>query len=299
MRYARFEQDSQIKGRKGQHWTASYIGFVLAKGRPVRRSTWARPRRSTRPWRPGGGRSRSGKRVLPPTPSAAWSGSRWRGSFPPETTTVVLALDGQLTAVPWGALPGDRPGTVLLEQYTLATVPHAPFLLDRLTAPPPSTDDRGILLAVGGVAYDQAPEPAEDETTRSSCWPRAQPETARGRGDGWKEPPGTLAELDAVTMLAGPRPVIRLEGSRAPAPARLLRDLPRARWAHIATHGFFADPRVPLGAAARSQALRSGRPRERVGAGLRNPLVLSGLVLAGANRPRAEVDRLAMTTWAS
>src|SRR5262249_44480854 len=29
--------------------------------------------------------------------------------------------------------------------------------------------------------------------------------------------------------------------------------------------------------------------RERVGAGLRNPLVLSGLVLAGANRPGAEI----------
>ena len=86
--------------------------------------------------------------------------------FAPETTTVVLALDGRLTAVPWAALPGQKPGTVLLEEYALANVPHAPFLLDRLTAPPPPTYDRGILLAVGGVDYDQSPRPVEDEQTK-------------------------------------------------------------------------------------------------------------------------------------
>ena len=55
--------------------------------------------------------------------------------MPKGTTTVYLAPDGVLSRIPWAALPGDRPGTVLLEQYALATIPHAPFLLDRLTAP--------------------------------------------------------------------------------------------------------------------------------------------------------------------
>ena len=201
---------------------------------------------------------------------------------------MILALDGDLTAVPWAALPGDEPGTVLLEQYALATVPHAPFLLGRLTAPPPTTGDRGILLAVGGVAFDQAPKPVEDEKTKLKLLAARQPETARGRGAGWKDLPGTRAELNAVTMLAGPRTVVRLEGANA-STAQLLRNLPRARSAHIATHGFFADPRIP-------SVLRpdpkhfSFIGRERVGAALRNPLVLSGLVLAGANRPSADID---------
>jgi len=100
--------------------------------------------------------------------------------------------------------------------------------------------------------------------------------------------PGTLDELNAVTQLAGSRTVIRLQGAGA-GTAQLLRDLPRARWAHIATHGFFADPSIPS-VLRPDPKLFYSIGRERVGAGLRNPLVLSGLVLAGANRPSGAVD---------
>ena len=67
--------------------------------------------------------------------------------------------------------------------------------------------------------------------------------------------------------------------------------MPCARWAHIATHGFFADPSIPS-VLRPDPKLFSSIGTERVGAGLRNPLVLSGLVLAGANRPSADVDAL-------
>ena len=43
--------------------------------------------------------------------------------LPPGTTTVIISPDGSLCSAPWAALPGDRPGTVLLEQYALATIP--------------------------------------------------------------------------------------------------------------------------------------------------------------------------------
>ena len=286
--YTRFEQDPQIKGKKGKRRTPSYIGFVLAKGRPVRAvdlGPAAPIDEAVRTWREAIKRRQASPaaeiiRRLVWEPLAR--------QFAPDTTTVVLALDGRLTAVPWAALPGDKPGTVLLEQYALATVPHAPFLLDRLTAPAPPTDDRGILLAVGGVAYDQAPKPVEDEKTKLELLAALPAETARGRGDGWRELPGTLDELNAVTQLAGSRTVVRLEGAGA-GTAQLLRELPRARWAHIATHGFFADPSIPS-VLRPDPKLFSSIGRERVGAGLRNPLVLSGLVLAGANRPSADVD---------
>ncbi len=286
--YTRSEQDPQIKGEKGWRATPSYIGFVLAKRRPVRAvdlGPAAPIDEAVETWR----EAIKGRRA---SPAAAvlrrlvWEPFARR--FAPETTTVVLALDGWLTAVPWAALPGDKPGTVLLEQYTLTTVPHAPFLLDRLTAPARPANARGILLAVGGVAYDQAPKPVEDEKTKPEVLALRQPETGRGRGDGWKQLPGTLNELNAVTRLADPRTVFRLEGAEA-GTAQLVRELPRARWAHIATHGFFADPNIPS-VLRPDPKLFGFVGNENVGVGMRNPLVLSGLVLAGGNRPSADAD---------
>ena len=205
---------------------------------------------------------------------------------------------GRLTAVPWAALPGDRPGTVLLEQYALATVPHAPFLLDRLTAPPrPTTDDRGLVLAVGGVAYDQAPKPVDDEKTRLELL-AAAPGRDRGAAaaTAGASCPGTLQELDAVTQLAAPA---TSSGSRGPRRAR-----PGCSASCPAPAGPTSPPTAssPIPASARSCGpIPSSSPsigRERVGAGLRNPLVLSGLVLAGANRPAARRRRLdRATTW--
>src|SRR5262249_28904070 len=37
VQYTHFEQDPQVKGEKGERRTPSYVGFVLVKGRPVRR----------------------------------------------------------------------------------------------------------------------------------------------------------------------------------------------------------------------------------------------------------------------
>ena len=62
-------------------------------------------------------------------------------------------MEGDLARLPWAALPGCQPGTVLLEEYLLATVPHGPFLLERLLETN-TTEDPGRLLAVGDVAYD-------------------------------------------------------------------------------------------------------------------------------------------------
>jgi CHAT domain-containing protein len=204
---------------------------------------------------------------------------------------VLITPDEGLTAVPWGALPGDRPGTVLLEQFALATVPHAPFVLDRLTAPARSPDQDDLVLAIGGVDYDGVPRPLGDPATRTDLLALRRAETERGRGpggdgEGWRSLPGTAREVEAVAQRAAPRSLLRLERTEA-STARLLRELPRARWAHIATHGFFADPKV-RSILQPDPRLFAFEGRQRA-AGLRNPLVLSGLVLAGANRPSAAV----------
>src|SRR5262249_48703147 len=94
-------------------------------------------------------------------------------------------------------------------------------------------------------------------------------------------------ELRQVTALAGTRPVHALSGAEA-STDRVVAELPRARYAHLATHGFFADRgfrsllQLDETLFARRES-REGIIGERLGAGARSPLVLSGLVLAGAN----------------
>jgi CHAT domain-containing protein len=101
----------------------------------------------------------------------------------------------------------------------------------------------------------------------------------------WPPLAGTRSELEALTASAGPRPVRALTGSAADT-ARVLDALPQARWAHLATHGFFADPAFRSSLRLDEAAFAHGR--DRAAPGSRNPLVLSGLVLAGANLPVAK-----------
>jgi CHAT domain-containing protein len=198
--------------------------------------------------------------------------------LPADVRMVYLAPDQRLAFLPFAALPGKEPGTVLLEDYALAVVPHGPFLLERLTAPKRAGGSAG-LLAVGAVAYDQAPAaptPAELVAQRGSAAGEGKPFT-------WKPLPGTEAEMAVIGQLATAASVKvhALTGSKASA-ARLLEDLPGYRYAHLATHGFFADPAFRSRIKA-DEALFLMQGRERVGAGALSPFVLSGIVCAGAN----------------
>jgi CHAT domain-containing protein len=194
-----------------------------------------------------------------------------RNALADDTDTIYVCPDGELSALPWPALPAEREGRVLLEDYAFAVVPSGPFLLEQLTRPADRDRDAGTLLAVGGVRYDRAGAPAE---------------TA---GRPWRDLPATDKERAAVLAEAArlPRPPAMVERSGADATvARLVADLPRARWAHLATHGFFAAPDTK----ERERLFRPGEfllgaKGERLGAAARNPLTLSGVVLAGGNRP--------------
>ena len=63
------------------------------------------------------------------------------------------------------------------------------------------------------------------------------------------------------------------------------------RWAHLATHGFFADPSIRSVLQLSAKDYERGRLGERIGAGARSPLVLSGLVLAGVNLPLKDPEK--------
>jgi CHAT domain-containing protein/Tfp pilus assembly protein PilF len=263
-----------------------YVAFVQRKGRSVRRVELGRAEpieQALAAWR---------KAIAEGLDSPAAADLRrlvWDqlAVYLPEQagSTVYLCPDGELSALPWAALPGRARGTVLLEDHALALVPHGPFLLDRLRQrEKPRADGAGVLLAVGGVRYDK---PADPVRRPADDLADARPAGRGGRPGAWPDLPGSAREAGRVAALATglsqPPQVIALGGSRA-GPGQLLLDLPRARWAHLATHGFFAAPASAVRKYLYDEKdFLRGRRGERVGAGARNPLTQTGLVLAGAN----------------
>ena len=197
--------------------------------------------------------------------------------------TVYLTADGALHQVPWAALPGAKPGTVLLEQHAICLVPHGPFLLHRLQDKKPIQETAGRLLAVGGIDYQDCSPATEAPAIalREAALP--------ARGVRWPALKGTDKERKQVATLA--RRKARLEvterSGKEASTEQFQRDLPLARYAHVATHGFFADPKFR--SALQIDPSEFGTPgmRDRRGGG-RSPLSLSGLVFAGANRSGTE-----------
>src|SRR5439155_24202860 len=98
--------------------------------------------------------------------------------LPAGAGVVYVAPDLALARLPWAALPGAKPGTVLLEDHAVAVVPHAAFLLDRLWPAEPAKTAPADVLVVGGVAYDAAaagPAATRGELPvkpgRTAAWP--------------------------------------------------------------------------------------------------------------------------------
>jgi CHAT domain-containing protein/tetratricopeptide (TPR) repeat protein len=303
LRYTDFEQDPSQPGSKGERRTVRYLAFVLSRQdiRRVELGPAADLDAAVQQWRqaivqrvPGGNDAarrdqealvrHHGRRLR----DLVWEPVEKR--FPARVQAVYVAPDGELTQLPWAALPGGGPDRVLLDDYALAVVPHGPFLLHQLTPPPPRAAQRrpapeGVLL-VGGIRYDDQPGTA-GAADRGAEGVVAQPVT-------WRYLPGTEVErklLEDLLQKAGPKPTASLGGAEASA-GRLRQELEGARYAHVATHGFFADPhfRSVLQLDPKLFERRmdiEGRILERRGEGARSPLVLSGLVCAGANRPDA------------
>jgi CHAT domain-containing protein len=111
----------------------------------------------------------------------------------------------------------------------------------------------------------------------------ANPSAHRGNLGQWADLPGTLAEVEAIHHTFGQEfPAGVVTELRGPWPTgdALSAQAPRYRYLHLATHGYFAPPML------RSALTTTSRSEQFVRHDVTgfHPGLLSGLVLAGANR---------------
>jgi tetratricopeptide (TPR) repeat protein len=199
---------------------------------------------------------------------------------------VLVSPDGLLTRVPLAALPGEKPERYLIEDLALAVVPVPHLLPELLAARPAAPKDRRetSLLLLGDVDFGPVPAPDEARVASRSG--------ARVALPAFSPLEATRVEILAVRDTFEQRfpdgRVWALRGDRATSEAFRSR-APKAQWLHLATHGFFAPPEVRSALApppATGEAVsRTSDLFRRQGVAGYHPGLLSGLVLAGANRP--------------
>ncbi len=189
----------------------------------------------------------------------------------PGTTVVYLSPEGDLTRLPWPALPGAKPGTILLEERTIAVVPSGKWLLEQLLFPQMDADAPDNLVVAGDIDYGQP---------------------APGKKAEYPQLTQTSREMKRVLDAFGSKE----EGlqKRAATPAALGERLKQARYAHLATHGYFdvAGVRAEnkrLREQVEKWSLGADRATDRIGV-YQHPYGFVGLALAGANDPRQAAD---------
>jgi CHAT domain-containing protein len=201
--------------------------------------------------------------------------------------TVLIAPDGILGFLPFATLPGNNPGAFLIEDLALAYVASGRDLLDVFSAPA-RTEGRG-LLAAGGIDYNAEPGAAAH---RPSGLSRRPPLDDRDRA-GFTYLPGTLVEARHCReqfQIAFPREkLVVLTGAEAQE-GRVKREAQqRFRYLHLATHGFFENPRLIAALRAEAKSPEVGPilapPSGGDTTAAQMPLLHSGVVLAGAGRP--------------
>ena len=199
--------------------------------------------------------------------------------------TVIILADGELTRLPWAALPGKVKNSFLLEEKAIAVASHGQQLATLLAAAAP-TGNKALL--VGGLVYDKPAAqtgPVGLPTYRNADLPVKERAA-------WNYLPGTLAEVQQIAKLVpqGWQAEL-LEGRNAP-PTGAHNQWSRVRYLHLATHGFFTSsalqpPRIakvqPRDGLLSAQLFDARHPLATLTG--RNPMVLSGLVLSGAGLP--------------
>jgi CHAT domain-containing protein len=284
LRYVYLDYDKEEPGMPGKHLTPRYLAFVVTRDKMalVDLDTAEAIEKALNSWREA---ITSGKEMPTELPAKVrelvWEkvGKELNAGI----KTLYISPDAALHKLPWGALPGGRPETILLEDYAISYIPHAQFLLDKLWPPEPLKHPPSSALVVGGVKYDaELPLPAPTAISNSG-----DPLLKADAKPGWGFLKGTEGELIGVSAAAERKRItaISMEGGKATT-AAVLAELPKAKYAHFATHGFFADSSFRGLFQLNEKDYLKSLHGERIGRAANNPLVMTGLVFAGANNPK-------------
>jgi CHAT domain-containing protein len=205
---------------------------------------------------------------------------------------VLVSPDGALARLPLAALPGSKPDSYLLEEVPLAVVPVPQLLPELLAARESDAGSEPSLLLVGDVDFGAAPGLADARSTSRSA-PRGSRAGALPAFDSLQATrEEILAVRDSFEQRFPGGTVKALRRDQA-TEAAVRQQAPKHRWLHLATHGFFAPPQLrsalaPVAERGGAGPALSEAGRDlfgRQGIGGFHPGLLSGLVLAGANRP--------------
>jgi CHAT domain-containing protein/tetratricopeptide (TPR) repeat protein len=206
--------------------------------------------------------------------------------------TVFVVFDGALNLVNLAALPSDD------QRFVLETGPTFHYLgaeRDLARRRQPSTAAGG-LLALGGPDFDAGPAEARGKSglppVKAPSTYRSAPVTCAGFATMRFTPLAASArEAEAIESLwkgasnQRSSQTLVLTGSAA-TEAAMKQRAPEFRVLHVATHGYFLDDRCGSSLNAARGTPGASIPMTVAG---ENPLLLSGLVLAGANR-RTDAD---------
>ncbi len=189
---------------------------------------------------------------------------------------LILAPDGDIYRLPFGALPADKE-RYLIEDYHISYVGAGRDIL-RFGAG--SAPGAAPPIVIADPDYDLEAGAKSDQTGADKAQQRQSREMVRYASH-FARLPGTREEGEHIAAMIG---VKALEGGAATK--RTVEDARSPRILHIATHGFFLpDQQLPPGGkefqtdSGKSAAALAYPPSR----GIENPLLRSGLVLAGAN----------------
>ena len=201
---------------------------------------------------------------------------------------VLVSPDGALARMPLVALPGREPNTYLIEERAISTI-AVPQLLPELLASEEDIPREPSMLLIGDVDYDAnlSDDVLGEEEDASS---RRQLNFLTGYIEELK---ATGTEINDIALQFEDfykTPAVRLTKEHA-SESTVREEAPKHYWLHFATHGFFAPSNKHSALAAVHDVTRSAdMTREAevlftTGVGGFHPGVLSGIVLAGVNRP--------------
>jgi CHAT domain-containing protein len=199
------------------------------------------------------------------------------GALVPGCRRLYLAPDGDLSTVPF-ELMRDGDGRYAYDDFTisyLATSRDLPRQSEpsagRASAPLVMADPDFDLDLGAGSAAQQPKTKVQQRDAQSRAW--------KGRSVRFSALPGSRLEGEQVARLLG----VEAKIGKA-AVESVLKTARSPRILHIATHGFFLEDQALTGS-AESSTRATASVEERLGrlSRLENPLLRSGLALAGAN----------------